>query len=252
LSQSLFEWFFARSLGEWIVFSLLGNILIFLASVGLCQWLWTHFQKQPLIAAQKPISRRDIGMSVVAVVLNSAVAVLGFVMWKAGLIRLTQPGWLRTLLDVLLFLLAMDLGMYVFHRIAHLPLLFELLHAPHHLHVRTNALSLFVLHPAEVLGFGALMIAVMMLLPLSGVAVLVYLALNVLWGTLGHAGVEPLPRALFRLPVLGALGSGTFHAQHHHNPSRNFGFYTVLWDRLFGSIDPDYPQWLRSGPQVPD
>jgi lathosterol oxidase len=248
--QRLFDWFLARSFAEWVAFSLVGNVLIFLASVGLCQWLWRRFQHRPLIRAQQPLSRRDLGLAALAVFLNSVVAVVGFGMWKAGLIRLTHPGLLRTLLDVVLFVLAMDFGMYVSHRIAHVPPLFGLLHAPHHLHQRTNALSLFVLHPAEVLGFGALMLAVLVVLPLSGLAVLLYLTLNVLWGTLGHAGVEPMPRALFRWPLLRQLGTGTFHAQHHDNPSRNFGFYTLLWDRLFGTIDPDYPRWTQTGPPL--
>ena len=248
MSEALFAWLWARSLWEWTALSLVGNVAIFVGSVWLCQWLWRRFPGQPLMRNQRPITRRDMGLSALAVLLNSLVAVVGFGLWKSGWIRLTQPGVFRTLLDVVMFLLAMDLSMYVFHRIAHLPPLFRLLHAPHHVHESTNALSLFVLHPAEVLGFGALMVAVMMLLPLSGTAVLVYLALNVLWGTLGHAGVEPLPRGLFRLPLLGQLGTSTFHAQHHVSPSRNFGFYTVLWDRLLGTMDPEYDRWTRIGP----
>ena len=248
MSEALFAWLWARSLWEWTALSLVGNVAIFVGSVWLCQWLWRRFPGQPLMRNQRPITRRDMGLSALAVLLNSLVAVVGFGLWKSGWIRLTHPGAFRTLMDVVMFLLAMDLSMYVFHRIAHLPPLFRLLHAPHHVHENTNALSLFVLHPAEVLGFGALMIAVMMLLPLSGTAVLVYLALNVLWGTLGHAGVEPLPRGLFRLPLLGQLGTSTFHAQHHVSPSRNFGFYTVLWDRLLGTMDPEYDRWTRIGP----
>ena len=167
MSEALFAWLWARSLWEWMALSLVGNVAIFVGSVWLCQWLWRRFPGQPLMRMQQPISRRDMGLSAGAVLLNSLVAVVGFGLWKSGWIRLTHPGAFRTLGDVLMFLLAMDLSMYVFHRIAHLPPLFRLLHAPHHVHENTNALSLFVLHPAEVLGFGALMIAVMMLLPMS-------------------------------------------------------------------------------------
>ncbi len=248
MGQGLFDWFYARTIGEWIVFSLLGNIAIFAASVWLCGWMWRRFQSQALLRAQRPITRRDVVLSLASVLLNSAVSVVGFWLWKADWIHLTYPGLLRTTLDVLLFLFAMDFGMYVFHRIAHLPPLFALLHAPHHVHVSTNVLSLFVLHPAEVIGFGCLMIAVMLLLPLSGLAVLVYLALNVLWGTLGHVGVEPIPRQYLRSPLLSLLGTSTFHAQHHLHPAHNFGFYSVVWDAVFGSLDPSYADWLHSGP----
>lgn len=248
MGQGLFDWFYARSLSEWILFSLLGNVAVFGLSVFLCGWLWRRFQSRALVRSPRPISGRDVLLSVCCVLLNSAVSVVGFLLWKAGAIRLTHPSALRTAADVLLFLSAMDFGMYVFHRIAHLPPLFARLHAPHHEHVSTNSLSLFVLHPAEVLGFGALLIGVMLVVPLSGLAVLVYLFLNVLWGTLGHAGVEPLPRSWLGSPLLSGLGTSTFHAQHHLHPNHNFGFYSVWWDKLFGTLDLSYGDWLRHGP----
>jgi sterol desaturase/sphingolipid hydroxylase (fatty acid hydroxylase superfamily) len=56
----------------------------------------------------------------------------------------------------------------------------------------------------------------------------------------GHLGVEPLPRAWIRWRVLRVLGTSTFHAGHHQDRDVNFGFYTLIWDRLFGTLDPSY------------
>jgi Delta7-sterol 5-desaturase len=168
--------------------------------------------------------------------LNSLVAIVGWMLWKAGWIRITHPAWWRTVLDVMIFLGAMDFGMYVFHRLAHHPWVYPWIHARHHTHESVNALSLFVLNPFEVLGFGALMIAVMMLVPLSGAAVLIYLTLNVFFGTLGHAGVEPFPESWQRRLLLREIGSSSFHAGHHRTPTTNYGFYTLVWDRLFGTL----------------
>ena len=67
-----------------------------------------------------------------------------------------------------------------------------------------------------------------------------YLVLNVLFGTVGHAGVEPFPAALNRVPLLRYIGASTFHDGHHELVRYNFGFYTLLWDRLFGILDPEY------------
>ena len=107
-----------------------------------------------------------------------------------------------------------------------------------------NAISLFVLSPFEVLGFGGLMTAVMTLVPLSGAAVLIYLALKILFGTLGHAGVEPFPESWRRRPLLREIGSSSFHAGHHRTPTNNFGFYTLIWDRLFGTLErPNHPSF---------
>ena len=36
------------------------------------------------------------------------------------------------------------------------------------------------------------------------------------------------------------IGTSTFHAEHHLQPRTNYGFYTVIWDRLFGTLHPRY------------
>jgi sterol desaturase/sphingolipid hydroxylase (fatty acid hydroxylase superfamily) len=175
-----------------------------------------------------------------AVLLNSLVAVIGWLLWKAGWIRLTHPAWWRSVIDVVIFLGAMDFGMYVFHRLAHHPWVFRLIHARHHTHESVNAISLFVLSPFEVLGFGGLMTAVMTLVPLSGAAVLIYLV----FGTLGHAGVEPFPESWRLRLLLREIGSSSFHAGHHRTPTNNFGFYTLICDRLFGTLErPNHPSF---------
>jgi sterol desaturase/sphingolipid hydroxylase (fatty acid hydroxylase superfamily) len=137
-------------------------------------------------------------------------------------------------------LLAMDCGMYCTHRLAHLPPLYRLFHTFHHRHETTYPLSLFVLHPLEVLGFGLLMLVFLLVYPMSGPGLVAYLVLNVLWGTLGHSGVEPFPSATQKSPGLSLLGTSTFHAEHHEAPGFNYGFYTLIWDRLFGTLHPDY------------
>ena len=84
------------------------------------------------------------------------------------------------------------------------------------------------------------MIIFLMIYTTSLVGLIAYLTLNVLWGTLGHSGVEPFPKFFHTTPGLKLLGTSTFHAEHHEHPTYNFGFYTLIWDRLFGTLDPEY------------
>jgi len=148
-------------------------------------------------------------------------------------------------------ILAMDLGMYVFHRMAHVPWIFRWVHRFHHRHEATNPISLFVLHPFEVMGFGGLMILFLIIYPMSPAGLIAYLSLNVLFGSLGHSGVEPFPPFIRRMPVLGLIGTSTFHAEHHEHPRYNFGFYTLFWDKLFGTLDPEYDQrFKQEGHQI--
>ncbi|MGC4031889.1 MAG: sterol desaturase family protein [Tepidisphaeraceae bacterium] len=136
-------------------------------------------------------------------------------------------------LDALILLVVMDFAMYVLHRIAHHRLLFPLVHRTHHRYDRPRPLNLFVLNPFEVLGFGTLWLAVLCLYSFTWLGMILFLVLNLAFGTIGHLGVEPFPRSWKRLPIIKHMGSSTFHADHHQDEHVNFGFYTDIWDRLF-------------------
>jgi sterol desaturase/sphingolipid hydroxylase (fatty acid hydroxylase superfamily) len=50
-------------------------------------------------------------------------------------------------------------------------------------------------------------------------------------------GVEPLPDRIRRLPGVRLIAMAGFHATHHRDPTKNYGFYTSIWDRLFRSLE---------------
>jgi lathosterol oxidase len=231
---------------EFYAFTLVMNVVIFLASVGACAWLGRTFADTILFEEYQPITRFDMVIAAVGVILNAGVGFVGWHLWKAGLITLTEAPLWRVAIDVVVILLAMDFGMYWAHRIAHHPRLYPLFHNLHHNHESTNHISLFVLHPFEVIGFGGLMLAVLLIYPASVNALLIYLTLNIAWGTLGHSGVEPFPPAIAHKFYLNWFGTSTFHAEHHQTPRHNYGFYTLFWDKLFGTLHPKYAEHLST------
>src|SRR5205085_1422480 len=99
-------------------------------------------------------------------------------------------------------------------------------------------LTLFVIHPLETAGFGVLWLALITIYGASLLGMSIYLALNVAFGLVGHLGVEPLPERWRSLPILRHVAMARFHATHHQDPHHNFGFYTRVWDSLFGTLDP--------------
>lgn len=228
-------------------FFLIANAVIFTSSVALCWALGVIFHKRRIFERWEPLRPAEIAAAAGAVILNAAVSVAGWWLWTQGMIEVRSGSLLRNAADCAIMVLAMDLGMYCFHRLAHAPAIFRLVHRFHHRHETTNPISLFVLHPVEVIGFGGLMIAFLVLYPMSLGGLMGYLALNVLFGTLGHSGVEPFPSFFSRIPILRLLGTSTFHAEHHERPGYNFGFYTLFWDKLFGTLDPEYEHRFRRG-----
>ncbi len=240
-----FESLYTMPLEQAIGWAALGNLLMFLFALGLGEALVRGNRSRQIGASAPPITRDEIVLSLSCLLLNIAVAIIGLVLWRGGVIHLRPNSLLNMLIDCLLLIALMDLGMYVFHRVAHHRWLFPIIHRTHHRFENPRPLTLFVLNPFEVLGFGALLIVAIALSQASQAGILLYLAFNLTFGMVGHLGVEIAPRRWLEWPVIRFISTSTFHAEHHHDPFHNYGFYTVLWDRLFGTLSPDYAQDFR-------
>lgn len=237
--ESLIMWL--REVPLWLaaLVFLAKNALVLALALALGEALVRRFAGRRITPEPPPLVRHEVLLAVACVVLNSAVTFAGLLLWRAGWIRFREDTGLGVLVDFAVLVLVMDAAMYVLHRVAHAPFLYTRLHAPHHRYEHARPLTLFVLHPAEVLGFGSLWLAVCVAYEASWLGMMLYLVFNTLWGLLGHLGVEPFPKDWGRWPVLGRIATTTFHARHHLTPGYNFGFYTLLWDRLFGTLAPD-------------
>jgi sterol desaturase/sphingolipid hydroxylase (fatty acid hydroxylase superfamily) len=198
------------------------------------------FRRSPVTPPPDPVALRQIALAACCVLLNAVVTLAGWALWRRGIIVVRRDAGARAWLDALVLLVAMDALMYLLHRAAHHPLLYPLVHRAHHERRHPRPLDLFVLHPAEVAGFGALWLVVLCVYPGSWRGIVSFLTLNAVFGTVGHLGVEPLPRAWAHVPILKHLGTSTFHAEHHMDGRFNFGFYTDVWDRILRTLDPRY------------
>jgi sterol desaturase/sphingolipid hydroxylase (fatty acid hydroxylase superfamily) len=202
-----------------------------------------RFRRRRITPEASPLTRIEVVLAASCVVLNGLVAVAGIALWREDAISVRPYGaysGLTVLLDALVLFVAMDFAMYVFHRVAHHPLVFSLAHRTHHTYENPRPLTLFVLSPVEVVGFGALWLVVLTAYTASVEGILIDLSLNLAFGLIGHLGVEPAPEAWLRLPLLRYVSTSTFHAEHHTDRFHNYGFYLLVWDRLFGTLSPDY------------
>jgi len=221
----------------------LANVGMFIAALGAGELITRRFSKNRITPEPGPLTRHEKQLAAVCVVLNALVAVAGVLLWREGVIDLRPSGeysTLTVLADAAVLFVAMDFAMYVFHRVAHHPLLYPIAHRTHHVYESPRPLTLFVLNPIEVLGFGALWLVLLVLYTASIEGILAYLAFNLAFGLVAHLGVEPAPKLWLRLPLLRYVSTSTFHAEHHMDRFHNFGFYLLVWDRLFGTLSPDY------------
>lgn len=221
------------------------NFVVHILAVALGEGVARFFPHRRVAPAAPPLSRAEVLFTIVTLLTNSLTTLVGLLLWRAGIIRFRTDSAIWSVLDILLILLVMDGAMYVLHRIAHLPWIYPWLHKPHHEYTDVRPLTLFILNPLENLAFGSLMLAAFVAYPFTVPAMVFFVIFNVASGILGHLGVEPLPDWWAQTPLVRNVTGGSFHARHHQDISCNFGFYTLIWDRLFKTLRPDY--WTRFG-----
>ncbi len=248
-TQDLLNYLQSGPLEHWVVLLLLQNLVVFLSALALGALLKRKYAHRIVTEAAPALGARQILWATSTISLNTLVTFVGLLLWREGIIRFRTDYGLGALLDLLVLTLVMDLAMYFLHRIAHHPWILPWMHQTHHNYPYPRPIDLFVLNPFEVFGFGGLWLVVVSIYPSSWLGMTAYLSLNVLFGTIGHLGVEPFAPSWARHPLLRWLGTSTFHALHHQTPGTNFGFYTIIWDRLLGTLHPEYIAYYQGASQ---
>ena len=227
----MLSWFSTLSFTQFFALLAIANLLMYLGSWGLVALIQRVFRDRVLNDGDASPTLSDYLLSIAIVIINICVGIPGWFLWKAQRIELTDNGALSAFFDVLLLLLFFDFSMYALHRMMHFGPAYRFIHSKHHDHVNVNGISLFVMNPAESIGFGVLLIGFLMLHPTNFYALLFYLWLNWAYGTTSHSGITIRSRVLRWM-----VGDSDFHHRHHSSGRiGNFGFYTPFWDRLFGT-----------------
>jgi Delta7-sterol 5-desaturase len=241
LFENFFHSLYTMPLTALALWTLLENVMIFVVCLVAGHFLVLRYQRHPVTVPPEPITTIEIVLAVSCVLLNALVTFIGAMLWRAGLITIDfSLDFSRVIVDSVVLFFVMDLGMYIFHRLAHHWMLYPLLHSTHHRYENPRPLTLFVLNPFEVLGFGVLWLSLLVIYPSNWLSVILYLTLNIVFGLVGHLGVEPMPNRWIKIPFIHYISTSTFHAEHHQDGGHNFGFYTLIWDQLFGTLSPDY------------
>lgn len=248
----IIKWLQSASWPEVLLIFLIENLAILALVILLGGWVAARFSARRVALSPESLSRTEVIVALANVLLNTVTTVVGLWLWRKGVVHFRTDVGLRAWADVLILLFGMDLLMYLLHRLAHTRVLYLLLHKFHHQYDRPRPLTLFALSPVENLAFGGLWLTFISLYDASWLGMSVYLMLNVCFGAVGHLGVEPFPLGWVKQPVLRNFAGGSFHAQHHQDIRHNFGFYTLFWDRLFGTLRADYaqnyghvPNWIQ-------
>jgi sterol desaturase/sphingolipid hydroxylase (fatty acid hydroxylase superfamily) len=227
----------------------LGQAITYFAIVGLVflvthRWLAARLARRRIHTRGRRIDRAQLGHevrhSLVVLALGSAQALVLFELRDRGLIELGSwglGGWgLAGATAALLGLIAFnDLWFYAVHRLLHTRWLYKRVHAVHHRSVDVNPLTSYSFHGIEALLITAWLIPVAWLVPLPLPLLMAAQGVGLANNVMAHLGYELLPSWWIRAPLLRWTNTATFHALHHERFKGNYGLFTRVWDRLFGT-----------------
>ena len=80
---------------------------------------------------------------------------------------------------------------------------------------------------------------VIMIVPLHPIAITNFLVQAVMINVIGHLGYEIFPKFWVKLKIFNTV---THHQMHHQTANYNFALYFTLWDRVFGTLHPNYEE----------
>jgi sterol desaturase/sphingolipid hydroxylase (fatty acid hydroxylase superfamily) len=132
-----------------------------------------------------------------------------------------------------------DFFFYMSHRLLHIPFFFKTIHQTHHRTKIVQPWASFSFHPFEGIVQISIVVWLPLVLPMHPIVHAIFTFFLLFMSVYGHSGYEL--RAL-KAAVFTPFNTSIHHAQHHQFVSYNFGIYLNLWDRLFQTNHPSYPQ----------
>ena len=250
--MSLYEAFIVQNISAGSVLRIIAvNALIISLAFVLIHVVFRGFFARRRIQVRS-IARRDLAREFVFSVSTLAVGAMAgmltiyLVRHRVFSISYGSTGPAALALHGLLYFLGLDLYLYAVHRFLHLRPVFRRVHYLHHRSRTPNPLTAFSSHPVEAVLNSAFIPLSFWSLPVDAIAFSLVCAGTQVYTVLLHSGREPFPRWWLRSPATRWLATPLFHDLHHSRAEDHYGFYTTIWDRLFGTVAPSYAPAVAS------
>lgn len=197
----------------------------------------------------KPQILRELRHSIIGAIpisiIVSIVYFLGYYELNKLYFTISDYSILWFIFQILVLMLILDFWFYVAHRIMHTKYIYRFVHKRHHLSTDPSPFAANSIHPFESLIDFIFIVFISFIIPLHPLAIFIFVNLSSIWSTIGHLGYEIFPRA-FTKSIFGKyLNLPTVHNQHHKLFLYNFGYYTTIWDRIFGTLHPDTDDLIK-------
>lgn len=201
-------------------------------------------RSQPAFPGWKHYSR-DIFFSLITIVIFATIATLVFIVFS-DFTNFYEPwdsyGTIYYFLTFPAMLLIHDAYFYTTHRLMHHPKLFRHVHRVHHYSTNPSPWTAYAFHPLEAIIEAGIIPVLAFTLPVTPPALGLFLLFQFFFNVYGHLGFELFPANFHKTWMGRWVSTGVAHNQHHQHFHGNYGLYTLIWDRLFGTLRKDYKE----------
>ncbi len=194
--------------------------------------------------------RREIATTVLSLLIFGSILPIAFALGFGEYTDIYRSpasrGWPYFVLSIVFMIAIQDTYFYWTHRLMHARLLFRWFHRTHHLSINVNPWTTYSLAPLEALVASGSSVLIVFLVPVSGLALLIFATMNTAYAVYSHLGYELYPRGTAQHWLGRWINTSVAHNTHHARARHNYGGYFLFWDRCMGTIDPDYAARYRA------
>jgi sterol desaturase/sphingolipid hydroxylase (fatty acid hydroxylase superfamily) len=118
--------------------------------------------------------------------------------------------------------------------------IYRWVHRVHHLSTNPSPWAAMAFHPYEAIIEACVIVIIPFLFPVHPLAIGLFLLFMMVYNVYGHLGYELYP-AGFSKSYLGRwINTSINHNLHHESMNGNYGLYFLFWDRIMGTLHPQY------------
>lgn len=187
--------------------------------------------------------RRDIGYSLLTIAIFASVALLVFDVLLPYTNLYAEPdkyGWGYYVFSYVWMFLLHDTYFYWMHRLMHHPKFYRRVHLIHHKSTNPTPWTAYAFHPLEAVLEAGIIPLIAFTLPVHREALGWFFLFQIVYNVYGHLGYELYPKGFHKTWIGRYVNTSVAHNMHHKYFTGNYGLYTLIWDRLLGTMNKKY------------
>ncbi len=156
--------------------------------------------------------------------------------------KISDHGWFYFFAAFPVMFIMHDTYFYWTHRLMHHPKLFKIFHLVHHQSTNPSPWAAYAFHPLEAIIEVGIFVVFLFTIPIHSLQLSIFFLLSIIYNIYGHTGYEMYPKGFSQHRLGKWINTSVNHNLHHQYFRGNYGLYFLFWDRVMGTIRPDYDE----------